>query len=231
MLFDQRVWTLSARPGCNPGPKRAQRPHSILRAPQGRGRPCCEAENSACRGEQRRGAGSLTRRPMSGTRERERGALPPPLWPRWFARATGVHRFQPPSGIRTLTQPEASVHWLKRRRAPNPFLSTAHTNLILSDSIIPFMSPRTLSVISLATACSGTPSSASPANPTPSFCATNSSCRSGLPRAPSNLRFAPRLREPEDLDGAVSAISRGLPDRTGNALSYWVTRRKGAAQP
>lgn len=213
MLFDQRVWTLSARPGCDPGPKRAQRPHSILRAPQGRGRPCCEAENSACRGEQRRGAGSLTRRPMSGTRERERGALPPPLWPRWFARATGVHRFQPPSGIRTLTQPGASVHWLRRRRTSNPFLSTAHTNLILSDSIIPFMSPRALSVISWTGTIIGLLDAVARADEFDRVCADIKATRTGRSRR-RGLR-----------------ISRGLPKRTGNALSYWITLRKGAAQP
>jgi len=37
---------------------RAKRPHLIIPIPQGAERSCCETEDSACRGEQRRGAGS-----------------------------------------------------------------------------------------------------------------------------------------------------------------------------
>ncbi len=43
--------------GATTGTKRAQSPHSIIRRAQACGRPCCEAGNSACRGEQRRGVG------------------------------------------------------------------------------------------------------------------------------------------------------------------------------
>jgi len=45
-------------------------------------------------------------------------------------------------------------------------------------------------------------------------------------RYPYDLRFALKLREPDALDGSVSALSRELPDRTGNALSYWVALRR-----
>ncbi|MCW5557386.1 MAG: beta-lactamase family protein [Verrucomicrobiae bacterium] len=50
-------------------------------------------------------------------------------------------------------------------------------------------------------------------------------------RYPYTLRFALKLREPDALDGSVSAISRDLPDRVGNALSYWVALRREKPQP
>src|SRR5437870_12423768 len=55
--------------------KRAEKPHSIIQRPQGAERPCYEAEDSACRGEWRREAGSQCARLMPA-RERERGGLP-----------------------------------------------------------------------------------------------------------------------------------------------------------
>src|SRR5581483_1007949 len=53
-----------------------------IQRPKGAGRPCYEAENSACRGEWRRETGSLRKdaRLMS-VRERESGELPSPICP------------------------------------------------------------------------------------------------------------------------------------------------------
>ena len=54
----RRVLTWFASRWRNHQSKRAEKPHSIIQRPQGTGRPCYEAENSACRGEWRREAGS-----------------------------------------------------------------------------------------------------------------------------------------------------------------------------
>jgi hypothetical protein len=45
---------------------------------------------------------------------------------------------------------------------------------------------------------------------------------------PSRLQFSLKLRAPNTLNGAICANSlESLPDRMGNALSYWVELRKG----
>ena len=62
-------------------PKRAKRPHSTIQRPQGAGRPCYEAGNSACRGEWRREAGSPARVRLMSAWERESGELPAPNLP------------------------------------------------------------------------------------------------------------------------------------------------------
>ena len=49
--------------------------------PQGVGRPCYEAANSACRGEWRRESGSPRKRAPNAGREREIGELPSPICP------------------------------------------------------------------------------------------------------------------------------------------------------
>lgn len=68
--------------------KRAEKPHSKSAAPKGAGRPCYEAENSACRGEWRREAGSLLiRARRMPVRERESGELPSPICPCLTARS------------------------------------------------------------------------------------------------------------------------------------------------
>jgi len=67
----------SRRPA-SAGSKRAKRPHSIIQRPQGAGRPCYEAENSAGRGEWRREAGSPARVRLMSAWEREHGELPAP---------------------------------------------------------------------------------------------------------------------------------------------------------
>jgi hypothetical protein len=97
-----------SRPGSQAGVrkrqfKRAKRPHSIIQRPQGAGRPCYEAGNSACRGEWRREAGSLARVRLMSAWEREHGELPGPNLP-LFSRKTGQGLF---------------VFWLA---APNPSL-------------------------------------------------------------------------------------------------------------
>ena len=60
-------FTYSSRPGSqvsgrNHWLKRANKPHPIIHAPKGLGRPCYEADNSASHGEWRRGATDLHRR-------------------------------------------------------------------------------------------------------------------------------------------------------------------------
>ena len=64
-------------------------------APQGAGRPCYEAGNSACRGEWRREAGSPARARLMSARERESGELPVPNLPPFGRKAGrglfGVH--------------------------------------------------------------------------------------------------------------------------------------------
>ena len=57
-------------------------------APQGAGRPCYEAGNSACSGEWRREAGSPARARLMSAWERESGELPAPNLPP-FGRKTG----------------------------------------------------------------------------------------------------------------------------------------------
>ena len=47
----KRVFAWFADRWRNHQPKRAEKPHSIIQSPQGAGRPCYEADNSACRGE------------------------------------------------------------------------------------------------------------------------------------------------------------------------------------
>jgi len=47
----RRVWTWFAGRWRNHQPKQAEKPHSKIQRPQGTGRPCYEAGNSACRGE------------------------------------------------------------------------------------------------------------------------------------------------------------------------------------
>jgi hypothetical protein len=54
----RRVLTWFVSRWRNHQPKRAEKPHSKSATPQGVGRPCYEAENSACRGEWRREASS-----------------------------------------------------------------------------------------------------------------------------------------------------------------------------
>jgi hypothetical protein len=61
---------------------------------QDAGRPCYEAENSACRGEWRREAGSPARARQMPARERERGELPSPICPRLTERSGGDLCFQ-----------------------------------------------------------------------------------------------------------------------------------------
>ena len=56
---------------------------------QDAGRPCYEAENSACRGEWRREAGSPARARQMPARERELGELPSPICPRLTERSGG----------------------------------------------------------------------------------------------------------------------------------------------
>jgi hypothetical protein len=78
----RRVLTWFAGRWRNHQPKRAEKPHSKSAAPKGAGRPCYEADNSACRGEWRRESGS----PREGARlmpvrEREHGDLPSPICP------------------------------------------------------------------------------------------------------------------------------------------------------
>jgi hypothetical protein len=48
----RRVFTWFVSRWRNHQPKRAEKPHSIIQSPQGAGRPCYEADNSACRGDQ-----------------------------------------------------------------------------------------------------------------------------------------------------------------------------------
>jgi len=55
----RRVLTWFAGRWRNHPPKRAEKPHSKSAAPKGAGRPCYEADNSACRGEWRRETSSL----------------------------------------------------------------------------------------------------------------------------------------------------------------------------
>ena len=55
----RRVLTWFAGRWRNHQPKRAEKPHSKSAAPKGAGRPCYEADNSACRGEWRRESSSL----------------------------------------------------------------------------------------------------------------------------------------------------------------------------
>ena len=45
-------------------------------------------------------------------------------------------------------------------------------------------------------------------------------------RYPYTLNFSLKLRGVQTLNGSVSAVSRKLPDRNGNALSYWVSLSK-----
>lgn len=77
----RRVLTWFAGRWRNHQPKRAEKPHSKSASPKGVGRPCYEAENSACRGEWRREAGSPARARLMPVRERERGELPSPICP------------------------------------------------------------------------------------------------------------------------------------------------------
>jgi len=77
----KRVLAWFAGRRCKRQPKRAERPHSIIQRPQGVGRPCYEAENSACRGKWRREAGSPGRVRLMPAWERESGELPAPNLP------------------------------------------------------------------------------------------------------------------------------------------------------
>lgn len=83
----RRVLTWFAGRWRNHQPKRAEKPHSKSATLQSVGRPCYEADNSACRGEWRRETGS----PRKGARlmpvrEREIGELPSPICPGSTAR-------------------------------------------------------------------------------------------------------------------------------------------------
>jgi len=79
----------------------------MIQRPQGAGRPCYEAGNSACRGEWRREAGSPARARLMSAWERESGELPAPnLPPR--SRKTGRGLF----GVQNLRQ------W-RNRQPPN----------------------------------------------------------------------------------------------------------------
>jgi hypothetical protein len=77
----RRVLTWFAGRWRNHQPKRAEKPHSKSATPEGVGRPCYEADNSACRGEWRREAGSPARARLMPVREREHGELPSPICP------------------------------------------------------------------------------------------------------------------------------------------------------
>src|SRR5712671_4031733 len=73
------TWFVSRRPQT---PAEASLEASLkIQRPQGAGRPCYEADNSACRGEWRREAGSPARARLMPVREREHGELPSPICP------------------------------------------------------------------------------------------------------------------------------------------------------
>ena len=82
----RRVLTWFAGRWRNHQPKRAEKPHSKSAAPKGAGRPCYEADNSACRGEWRRESGSPARARLMPVWEREHGELPSPICPGSTAR-------------------------------------------------------------------------------------------------------------------------------------------------
>src|ERR1700722_7671026 len=73
------TWFASRRPQT---PAEASLEASLeIQRPQGAGRPCYEADNSACRGEWRREAGSPARARLMSAWERESGELPAPNLP------------------------------------------------------------------------------------------------------------------------------------------------------
>src|SRR5580693_8818550 len=81
------AWFASRRPQT---PAEASLEASLeIQRPQGAGRPCYEAENSACRGEWRRESGSPRKRAPNAGREREIGELPSPICPRSTERSGG----------------------------------------------------------------------------------------------------------------------------------------------
>ncbi len=49
-------------------------------------------------------------------------------------------------------------------------------------------------------------------------------------RYPYSLGFTLKLRGADVMNGSVSALSREIPDRAGNALSYWVSLSKVAVR-
>lgn len=76
-----RVLTWFAGRWRNHQPKRAEKPHSKSSGRKALDGPAARPNDSACRGEQRREAGSPVRARLMPVRERERGALPSPVLP------------------------------------------------------------------------------------------------------------------------------------------------------